>query len=772
MGKMSREKCLIRIKESEIELGLRPPEEPAPSMEGVPSDEGEPVPEEVPEEPAEAEPVEEDIEEIPEDSVIDELDQLIDEPLDGEADDEEIAEISEESLDDAIEELIEEPVDEEISDESMVDELDDLIEEPPKEEEWDMGVVGGAGEVPEDELTDEEKQLRHELEDVHLAADDEDADSPSPEEMDVPPPPEDEETEEPQPPEDETAEEEPVEAPDEAPEEEAPPDEDGPPDEDVPSEEGGEPDEEIEEDEDDIEDLELDGTPTRWKPLSNKGKKEAKKALLRFKKGLDKLYKRGELTREECAAKVKEMEVELGLIPPPEPVEELPGPPAEEIPHEEVEPIVDEVLGDVPIEEQILESPEELEEETEEAVETKVCQSCGAAVPADSETCGLCGSVIEETEQIPDEVAPPPEEEPPEEYVEPEEPPLPEEPIPEEEPPPPEEEVPSKERMVADSLEVFMKIPGVGPFKAGILYEAGFRTVEELHEAGVEELAQIKNIGHKSAVLIIKSVEDMLVPEEPAEVAEIEIPEIVREEIEEEVLDVEDDVAELKVKKGLLIVGTLMCLVGVFGVVGLRLNFIQHYIFGDPTPYPGIGYVEPSGHIVSLIPFIIGLIVLIYWGFKNDPIYHEIEKLKEEKEELEKQLGEEIPVAPPEEPPKEEPPEEELAEEPEPAKYVAPPEADLPEPEKLESEEDQERIRYAERMMDKAFVLPGDRERLRFLIQTGISKKDFTQEVKKAVEKRKAEEELVDELTELEESDDDEFDVDDIIHEIEEMEEF
>lgn len=53
-----------------------------------------------------------------------------------------------------------------------------------------------------------------------------------------------------------------------------------------------------------------------WKPLEGRERKRAEEALHEFKKKLDKAFKSGTLTREQCLAKVKEKETELGLGPP------------------------------------------------------------------------------------------------------------------------------------------------------------------------------------------------------------------------------------------------------------------------------------------------------------------------------------------------------------------------------------------------------------------------------------------------------------------------
>ena len=53
-----------------------------------------------------------------------------------------------------------------------------------------------------------------------------------------------------------------------------------------------------------------------WKPLEGRERKRAEEALYEFKRKLDSAFKSGVLTKEQCLAKVKEKETELGLRPP------------------------------------------------------------------------------------------------------------------------------------------------------------------------------------------------------------------------------------------------------------------------------------------------------------------------------------------------------------------------------------------------------------------------------------------------------------------------
>ncbi len=82
-----------------------------------------------------------------------------------------------------------------------------------------------------------------------------------------------------------------------------------------------------------------------------------------------------------------------------------------------------------------------------------------------------------------------------------------------------------------------------------------------------------------------------------------------------------------EIKKTLLMIGIVLSAIGLFGVMGLRTGIVQ-YLLGDSNPYPGIGTAEPMGHIVSIVPLVIGLLAIGLWGIKSDPIYAQIEKMK------------------------------------------------------------------------------------------------------------------------------------------------
>jgi len=68
----------------------------------------------------------------------------------------------------------------------------------------------------------------------------------------------------------------------------------------------------------------------------------------------------------------------------------------------------------------------------------------------------------------------------------------------------------------------------------------------------------------------------------------------------------------------LLVAGLVLVAIGMFGVIGLRLNIVQTYLLSIDNPFPGIGSMEPMGHIGSIIPFAIGIAAIFVWGFRSD----------------------------------------------------------------------------------------------------------------------------------------------------------
>ncbi len=82
-------------------------------------------------------------------------------------------------------------------------------------------------------------------------------------------------------------------------------------------------------------------------------------------------------------------------------------------------------------------------------------------------------------------------------------------------------------------IETISKLPGVGQAKAEALWEAGYRSLEEVSESSTEELAEeVDGVGPKLAEAILQGIED-LETEEPEPEVEI-VEETDEEEPEEE----------------------------------------------------------------------------------------------------------------------------------------------------------------------------------------------------------------------------------------------
>ena len=71
-------------------------------------------------------------------------------------------------------------------------------------------------------------------------------------------------------------------------------------------------------------------------------------------------------------------------------------------------------------------------------------------------------------------------------------------------------------------------------------------------------------------------------------------------------------------KNWLLVAGLVLVAFGMFGVIGLRLNIVQVFLLNIDNPFPGIGSIEPFGHIGSIIPFAIGIVAIFVWGFRSE----------------------------------------------------------------------------------------------------------------------------------------------------------
>jgi parallel beta-helix repeat protein len=94
-----------------------------------------------------------------------------------------------------------------------------------------------------------------------------------------------------------------------------------------------------------------------------------------------------------------------------------------------------------------------------------------------------------------------------------------------------------------------------------------------------------------------------------------------------------DEKAKPEIKHTALFGGLALSAVGAFGVVGLRAGLVQP-ILGYDNPSPGIGSMELMGLIASALPLAFGLVIILIWGIRNDPVYYEIEKSQKTDEDL------------------------------------------------------------------------------------------------------------------------------------------
>lgn len=79
--------------------------------------------------------------------------------------------------------------------------------------------------------------------------------------------------------------------------------------------------------------------------------------------------------------------------------------------------------------------------------------------------------------------------------------------------------------MEDDALKQLMELEGVGKAKAKSLYDAGFKDINSIKKASIDEIADIKGIGKKLANRI-KTSADAIVIEEEKPVEKIETPQV------------------------------------------------------------------------------------------------------------------------------------------------------------------------------------------------------------------------------------------------------
>jgi large subunit ribosomal protein L32e len=76
--------------------------------------------------------------------------------------------------------------------------------------------------------------------------------------------------------------------------------------------------------------------------------------------------------------------------------------------------------------------------------------------------------------------------------------------------------------MEDNEIDQLTKLNGVGKSKAKILYDAGFKTVDSIKKASVDDIAEVKGIGDKLAKKIKESADEMAIEEKPAEEEKVE----------------------------------------------------------------------------------------------------------------------------------------------------------------------------------------------------------------------------------------------------------
>jgi hypothetical protein len=275
-------------------------------------------------------------------------------------------------------------------------------------------------------------------------------------------------------------------------------------------------------------------------------------------------------------------------------------------------------------------------------------------------------------------------------------------------------------------------------------------------------------------------IEELELPEEEELETEPEIQESesipeAEYEVESELGEVDEEVEDeepspLKIKITMLLIGITFATFGILGIIMLRTGIAQEMLGYSPSP--GIGPAESMAQIGSMIPLVIGMVLIGFWGIRNDPIYKQLEKLKgkgpiiqpEDEEEGEEVDEEELPeefidtveeVVEEELPEPEEiiTPEQEIdeledlrVEEPLPVKKaekIQPPKGPEITPASVKNQiaDEIRRVERCEKMLNAVIVLPDDKHKLKELIASGASLEKFTEEVKLAVARRKKKEE-------------------------------
>lgn len=92
--------------------------------------------------------------------------------------------------------------------------------------------------------------------------------------------------------------------------------------------------------------------------------------------------------------------------------------------------------------------------------------------------------------------------------------------------------------MEEDAIKELAILEGVGKSKAKRLYDAGFKTIEAIKEADVEDIAAIKGIGAKLAEKIKESAQEILPEEQQVEEKEVPLITIALDKETKRLLDV------------------------------------------------------------------------------------------------------------------------------------------------------------------------------------------------------------------------------------------
>jgi hypothetical protein len=114
--------------------------------------------------------------------------------------------------------------------------------------------------------------------------------------------------------------------------------------------------------------------------------------------------------------------------------------------------------------------------------EEVTCPECSHTSPADSDTCSQCGASFNKaTDELTEE--------------------------------------PAEREAGERNLDELMSVPGMKKAKAEILHDAGFRSVSDIQNAEVVQLASLKGIGENFAQKMIRNARGLAIPQEDKSLA-------------------------------------------------------------------------------------------------------------------------------------------------------------------------------------------------------------------------------------------------------------